>query len=452
MDLYNINFYLENKQNWYLDIPRIIAQKSTRLWLGKGILLQSEDKKLLDNWNNFYYKDKIFEKLAKFGIQNSLLGRCILLWMITKTGELTLVVPTPTFMSRVAKINEQEQSAELFFTNNQADNQTLTWVTITPKIVHVEIFNNVGEETILGTTKSKTKPENLAKTSYTLKNPFGFLPIVEITNLPNPLLFGQSTTLNGYPDCMSVYPLIEDLNHNIKQKRKERILNQTRAFGQLSNEQLLELMTGKSDIGQYVEDFFMNVSSTPYDKNGNGGINFIQGNPKFSEYWLDYNGIIKQIFNGAGYDIEDYNGQQYTNKTQSMFNNKFDMETTEFKIAHYKPYILRLMDMWMYYYGHWNMIGERTYSFDFIPIAMTDQLQEKELIQFQLDYGLMSKKEAIGKLRNVNLLQSNNILKEINTELKEDIKLLGENKNEQTSTNSINETSSSTIEKTTTFN
>ncbi|WJG70704.1 hypothetical protein [Spiroplasma ixodetis] len=45
MDLYNINFYLENKQNWYLDIPRIIAQKSTRLWLGKGILLQSEDKK-----------------------------------------------------------------------------------------------------------------------------------------------------------------------------------------------------------------------------------------------------------------------------------------------------------------------------------------------------------------------------------------------------------------------
>ena len=96
------------------------------------------------------------------------------------------------------------------------------------------------------------------------------------------------------------------------------------------------------------------------------------------------------------------------------------------------------------------MIGERTYSFDFIPIAMTDQLQEKELIQFQLDYGLMSKKEAIGKLRNVNLLQSDNILKEINTELKEDIKLLGENKNEQTSTNSINETSSSTIEKTTT--
>ncbi len=31
-----------NRREWYSDIPMRIAQKSTKLWLGKGLLFDSE--------------------------------------------------------------------------------------------------------------------------------------------------------------------------------------------------------------------------------------------------------------------------------------------------------------------------------------------------------------------------------------------------------------------------
>lgn len=34
-----------DKRNWYIDIPMIIAQKSTKLWLGKGFYLIQVKKK-----------------------------------------------------------------------------------------------------------------------------------------------------------------------------------------------------------------------------------------------------------------------------------------------------------------------------------------------------------------------------------------------------------------------
>lgn len=443
-------FYLSvNKNNWYIDIPRIIANKSTKLWLGKGILFQSEDKKLLDALNDWYFTDKVFEKLWKFGVQESLIGRCLMFWQLTKTGKMSLVVPSASFNSRVAKINEQEQSAEIFYMNEQADNTSITWVTFTPEKVYVQIYNSIDKETILGSTRSKTKPDYLPELEYSLDNPFGYLPIVEIINMPNPLLFGNSTTLNAYPDCMPVYHLIEDLNQVIKQKRKERVLNQTRIYGKLANEKLLDLMLGNSDISEFIKDTFLEVASGDYDKTGKGNINIIQGDPKFNEYWLDYNGTAKQIFNGAGYDYDEHGSDVYTNKTQSMFNNKYDMETTETKIAYYIPYIMRMIDIWVTYNGFWNGKGERPYSFKFIPIAMTDQIVQDQLINSRLNNGTMSVTEAIGEYDNIDPLMANNKLEEIIKENKYLNKNLGDEKNEQTSSNTTNETRSHEIKNTT---
>ncbi|MCZ6903942.1 MAG: hypothetical protein O7C58_08615 [Rickettsia endosymbiont of Ixodes persulcatus] len=83
---------------------------------------------------------------------------------------------------------------------------------------------------------------------------------------------------------MPVYHLIEDLNQVIKQKRKERVLNQTRIYGKLANEKLLDLMLGNSDISEFIKDTFLEVASGDYDKTGKGNINIIQGDPKFNEY------------------------------------------------------------------------------------------------------------------------------------------------------------------------
>uniref|UniRef100_A0A310SQ68 UvrABC system protein A n=1 Tax=Eufriesea mexicana TaxID=516756 RepID=A0A310SQ68_9HYME len=65
--------------------------------------------------------------------------------MLTKNDELTLLVPTPSFMARVAKFNEQERSAELFFPQERSDSSKLTWVTMQIGKVWVEVFRRSTE-------------------------------------------------------------------------------------------------------------------------------------------------------------------------------------------------------------------------------------------------------------------------------------------------------------------
>ncbi|WP_375318227.1 hypothetical protein [Spiroplasma endosymbiont of Virgichneumon dumeticola] len=200
------------------------------------------------------------------------------------------------------------------------------------------------------------------------------------------------------------------------------------------------------------KDMIVNVGSAGYDKNGNGGMQIIQGNPKFSEYWLDYNGTAKVIFNGAGYDYDEHGNDVYTNKTQSMFNNKFDMETTEIKIAFYSAYFYRIFDLLLISENLWNGIGERPYSFKFIPIAMTDQIIQDQIINSRLNNSTMTVTEAIGEYDNIDQLMAENKLETIITENKKLNKELGDNENEQSSTNSINETRTSTSKETTSNN
>ncbi len=64
---YNPTEYFSiHEDTWELDIPRIIANKSTMLWLGKGLLFKSENKDLLNFLNKLKDKDKWNEKLWGF--------------------------------------------------------------------------------------------------------------------------------------------------------------------------------------------------------------------------------------------------------------------------------------------------------------------------------------------------------------------------------------------------
>ncbi|WP_375316807.1 hypothetical protein [Spiroplasma endosymbiont of Virgichneumon dumeticola] len=130
-----------------------------------------------------------------------------------------------------------------------------------------------------------------------------------------------------------------------------------------------------------------------------------------------------------------------------MFNNKFDMEKTEIKIAFYSAYFYRIFDLLLISENLWNGIGERPYSFKFIPIAMTDQI-----INSRLNNGTMTVSEDIGEYDNIDQLMAENKLENIIIENKKLNKELGDNENEQSSTNSINETRTSTSKETTSNN
>ncbi|WP_339049000.1 hypothetical protein [Spiroplasma endosymbiont of Colias croceus] len=90
---------------------------------------------------------------------------------------------------------------------------------------------------------------------------------------------------------------------------------------------------------------------------------------------------------------------------------------------------------------YWDGKGERPYSFKFIPIAMTDQIVQDQIINSRLNNGTMSVSEAIGEYDNIDQLMAeaklNNIIKE--TQILNE--KLGDNENgnnEQQYSNKIN--------------
>ncbi|WP_375316806.1 hypothetical protein [Spiroplasma endosymbiont of Virgichneumon dumeticola] len=271
-----------DKSKWYIDIPMIIAQKSTKLWLGKGFLFNSSKKEILDYLNDMNLKDKWLEKFYKFGLQNSLMGKVFIMIIINEYNSKSLKILPNSFCGRVAKYNEQEQAAEFYFINEQADSATLTWVTIQNGKVKYETYKDNNKDIILGSTRTKLKPNITPLNTYEIKNPFNYIPIFEITNLPIINLYGNTTTLNAYPDCTEVWDLIYDLNRVIRQKRLERELNVTTLFASLDNETAKEMQENGNIIENPKKDMIVNVGSAGYDKNGNGGMQIIQGDPKFS--------------------------------------------------------------------------------------------------------------------------------------------------------------------------
>ncbi|WP_375317789.1 hypothetical protein [Spiroplasma endosymbiont of Virgichneumon dumeticola] len=104
-----------DKSKWYIDIPMIIAQKSTKLWLGKGFLFNSSKKEILDYLNDMNLKDKWLEKFYKFGLQNSLMGKVFIMIIINEDNSKSLKILPNSFCGRVAKYNEQEPAAEFYF-------------------------------------------------------------------------------------------------------------------------------------------------------------------------------------------------------------------------------------------------------------------------------------------------------------------------------------------------
>lgn len=417
--------YLDSyrSKNWYIDIPFLIAKKSTHLWLGKGFLFQSEKKEILKYFNQKIINDKWFEKFYKFGMQESLLGKAYILIYKTKNGNYSIQIPSPSFNSRVAKYNEEEQAAELWFMSEQADSATLTWVTIDAKKVTYNIYkaeNKKEKEIIIGSVHTKIQPSIDPTTSYTYDNPLGFLPIAEVTNLPVVQLYGNSSTLNVIPDCWPAYDLIDDVQHTIRQKRIERTFNVTTIFGNFDNQTVNKMVADSNGnmLDNPKKDMLVNVGSAGYNTTGQGGLTVLQGDPKFKEYITDYDATMKQIFNASGYDYDQYAKLNYENKTTSLMNNKFDMETTETKIAHYSVYFYRIFDLLLYLDGKWDGKEDRPYSFKMIPIAMTDQVLQNEIINSRITNGTMSVVEAISEYENINIQQAQDKLDKIIEESK----------------------------------
>ncbi len=198
--------------DWTINLANIIARHKMRLVNGKNILFDSHDKKILDKLNWWYETYKIKEKLDKNELTSSLMGKTIFGLLETSDGNIDLWINPFNFTSRVSKINEIEQGADIWLNYHQSDSGfILNLICTKDKIVIKGLPKN--NEVVVGQSKTQ------------------IVPFWEMINKPNPLFLSTSTTLNPWPTIANCYKLQFDLEDSFNIKSKERWANRTHWYG-----------------------------------------------------------------------------------------------------------------------------------------------------------------------------------------------------------------------------
>lgn len=419
-----------NAEDMLYNLIDFVAQrKACPLTLGKGLLFKGGNKDVVNWLEKWYFEHKIYEKLWKAEYIASTYGAVTIFATKQMDGSYDLFVCNPTLNARVAKVNEIEVSADIWNLPDAKDNATLQHVWFDKTFMVVENYNSQ-DVALVGQSQGEI-PKNLRPLNKQLfTHGFSNIPVIQIQNIPRPLPFGNSTTFNFYPDWYSVNKLMPLINRLIEiADILEPEINRTRYYGVASNEQIINLMTSNQQNKIVMSDGYLNLGSNNYaaGTGNNGGIQVFGGSPVFDKYAVEWNRLMKMFMNGCGYEYDEFGGTTYTNKTESILNNKLDIETTSIKQELRHAYYLRIMDLiiqeqfpelWDSVKNEWKE-KERPYDFEFINANIVDKMNEIDYVDKRLLDGTLSRKRAIMRLDQVNEWIAERELEDIDNDFKE---------------------------------
>ncbi|AXF96959.1 hypothetical protein [Spiroplasma phoeniceum] len=253
-NLNNINSVLKYyNYDWTINLANIIARHQMRLVNGKDILFKSHRKDILEKLNWWYENYKIKEKLDKNELTASLMGKTIFGLLETSDGNIDLWINPFNFTSRVSKINEIEQGADIWLNYHQSDSGfILNLICTKDKIIIKDWPKN--NEVVVGQSKTQIKDDVKPILVQEFKNKLGIVLFWEMINEPNPLFLSTSTTLNPWPTMANCYKLQFDLEDSFNIKSKERWSNRTHWYGQLDDDLMTAYNKGNKKVLQDVFD------------------------------------------------------------------------------------------------------------------------------------------------------------------------------------------------------
>ncbi|MFX4056730.1 MAG: hypothetical protein EHV01_000095 [Spiroplasma sp. hy2] len=400
--------------DWTINLANIIARHQMRLVNGKDILFKSHRKDILEKLNWWYETYKIKEKLDKNELTASLMGKTIFGLLETSDGNIDLWINPFNFTSRVSKINEIEQGADIWLNYHQSDSGFILNLICTKDKIVIKGWPK-NNEVVVGQSKTQIKDDVKPVLIQEFKNKLGVVPFWEMINEPNPLFLSTSTTLNPWPTMANCYKLQFDLEDSFNIKSKERYANRTHWYGILSDDLMTAYNKGNKKVLQDVfDDIFVQSSSSTVDGQLSQSLQVVQGTPTLETYTEDQKAIIEQVYLACHFsspfgDKSD-NDQ---NKTQSLLTKTKDLEKQAYLQAYRKQYYTKMFDTVLKYYGLWDGTGERPYGFDFVSASLVDQMRQNELITARLDNGTMEPIRAITEYDNIDELEATKYFEKI---------------------------------------
>lgn len=205
--------------------------------------------------------------------------------------------------------------------------------------------------------------------------------------------------------------------------------NVTRIYANLNKKDKKQMEKEAKALNLSVAEYMKQTSAivnTDFagDKSGDAfkqGIQLIQGNPKFQEYWLGLQEIKAEFFETCGYSYSrpTQNGDA-RNTTDIVFSNAKDMATTKGKIQVRQEQVYELISIIRDMYNKWSagsIDGELT--IDIKSNIMADSIAEVDKNIKKVQAKLISRAEAIAKMDGITVEEAYNKLKAIEKEAAE---------------------------------
>ncbi|WP_426605487.1 hypothetical protein [Spiroplasma endosymbiont of Glossina fuscipes fuscipes] len=357
------------EQKYYIDIPWIIAnRKAAPLTIGQGLMFNCDNDDTQDWIEEWYEKNYVYSKLYQNELANSLYGRSVMYLLKTETDDLTIDVAPIGSNVRIAKYSEIEQYAEMWILPAQSDYMWYQRVQFYPRKAKITYYT--AKDLEIGVWQTYGELESKLKPVSTMEYDTGIdiLPIVEFINLP-------------------------------------KLVHGTKA------------------------DAIITSTVQQYAMTGTTGVGLIHAQQNYTEITIDSDYSMKMIFNGAGYDYDNFTGETYTNKTQSLMNGKNDIQTTKNKRTLRLPKLYRLFDYIFRDYKKWDNLNDdnpnndnvRPYTIEFIDIDIVDDITQADVIDKRLNNGTITHIEAIHKQDKVTTKKARMMYEKIKTEQKEQL-------------------------------
>jgi hypothetical protein len=449
LETQEFNYTIEGCHTWVhkprmKDLVDLIAQKAGKTTYGTGLLINTQDKNINDFLPKYIEDNKILEILRKSEYVASKYGKTIMYLSATKNGELILkYLPNP-FNGRVSKLNEQEQVAEIWEWQGTGDTKIFKKIAIDNKYITITDYTSkLGSR--IGTTIAPEPKDLEPLKEYKWEHNIPFFPVFEIENLP--INNWVNTTFNFRPDWLPVWKLIDHYNEAIRISQVELRSNRTRILFEIQREVMSELVKkGTYNLTDIDKDSWINVNTT-MNNAMTGGINnppitLLAGNPQFTSYIDFLNFLEDQIMNGSGYSSQRAakNNGDYENKTSSLFSDKEDKETSNFKRALRLPVLYKIFDDILIFNGIEPFKDNtRLYTIDISDILISDLTLQADTFEKWIDNGVMSRAEVRSLINNIPVIQAQKEIKMIEAEQLAYINKFNTNPNSDTNNSNTNQ-------------
>lgn len=383
----------------FIDVNSVASYRISQKVAGQGIVFNSE-KEAIKTFLDEVKKDNNFDDLiADIVYQMAFWGRIVLTIDKTKGGKFLFTYATPELLQDVGKIEVKETYAKLM--KRKVFGLRIFFITEYWDTMKVErtytIQDQSGNIVPYDVDKHGELPKELQVPKVEYHN-LGFVPIIDMTNKPNRNLITQGLGVGASLQMADEFPVKKlglHINNTLRQQYKEEIIGKSRviATGKLTT------MGNGLDANILLKDGYIQAKATGENSKPIEIMPSTYDGMKWSE---TIQAKLNLYFKGRG-QSELFPTQNSQTEAETLYSKDGDQMSAKYKRRRITEMLSNLIQKLLVYKGlATDVDGEREFSIELKELVVYNQLQMADFLNNSIQYGLMTRKEAIMTQRDLD--------------------------------------------------